>query len=96
MNKMKALADLLHENYAQFGYQIPTKLFGNYCAAWMAGLFLADVRLLLPIWGLDWEVQNQKSRDVLGIEYPDLDQCILAMTESLIEHEVIPDKRNAE
>ena len=31
----KDLADLLHANYAQFGYKPPTKELSSYCTAWM-------------------------------------------------------------
>ena len=90
----KDLADLLHANYAQFGYKPPTKELSSYCTAWMLAQFLTDIKHLLPVWGLDWEVQNKKSQDILGIVYPDLNEVILEMTESCIEHGVVPNLKD--
>lgn len=48
---------------------------------------------MLPTWGVEWSMDNTRSKEVLGIEYPDMKQEILDMVENLIELGVIENKK---
>lgn len=93
---MKHIADTLAAAYGQYGYKPPKKELSSYCAAWMLSSMENEIKLMLPLWGLEWEITGNKSREVMGLEYPDMDKVMVDFAASLIDYGVIPEKRNGE
>ena len=60
------MAAILSKNYGQFGYPIPTSQ-AWYCIIWLVSFCRADAAKLLKYWGVDQKINNDRSREVLGI-----------------------------
>lgn len=60
----------------------------------MISLFDPMVKFMLPFVGVEFTVNNQKSRDVLGIKYDSkFDEIFVQMGYQLIEVGAVKDKR---
>ena len=59
----------------------------------MAGLFIAEVKLILPVWGKDFKLINERSKTVLGVEYRSAAESTIAMANSIIDSGLLEDKR---
>ena len=74
------------------GYPVVTKEL-PYCVTRFVGLFVADVAFVLPMWGKNYEFNNDASTSVLGIEYRPANDSIFEMINSMIDAGWIEDKR---
>ena len=64
-------------------YKVPSKEI-SYCPIKFASFFSSQVKTLIPMWRRHLAVNNQLSRDILGIEYRDYRETLRATVESLI------------
>jgi nucleoside-diphosphate-sugar epimerase len=88
---LKDLAIILQNHY---GRQYPIKTGDlRYCTLKLAGCFDPAAKFLVPIWGKEMVIINDKSKRILGIEYHDLHDTLLAASESMIDAGYIKDKR---
>jgi len=59
----------------------------------IAALVDNEAAVALKLWGIDFDkLNNQKSKDILGIDYLDIEQAVRDMGRSLIETGVVPKK----
>ena len=87
----KELGEWLHEGYgADYNVahtELPKFLF------WFIALFRSDVATIYKKWGMNIQIENSSTKQVLGIEFKDIKTSTLEMAESLINSGYIPDKR---
>lgn len=88
----KEIADSLEE-FKQWGYKPPKRELSSYVAAWCLSKISNDIKLMLPIWGVEIGCENKKSIEILGIEYTDEKELLVAMGHSLIDQGIVPNKR---
>ena len=65
----------------------------KYCTIKIASIFDSSVKLILPMWNKTLLLENLRSRRVLGIEYKNPNETVVAMAESMIDSGLIKDKR---
>ena len=85
------IAQALKDQYGAF-YKIKAKEI-SYCPMKFASFFSATVKEMLPNWGKPILMDNSSSQKILGIQYRDTKESIIALAECMIENGVIPDKR---
>lgn len=61
----------------------------GYCPVKVASWFDDSVKALLPFWGRSLQLNNTQSRTVLGIQYHNGKEAILAMADSMVKAGVI-------
>ncbi|CDW91338.1 nad dependent epimerase dehydratase [Stylonychia lemnae] len=78
---------------SEFGksYKIKDKEL-SYCTIKIAALFDKSVKLIVPMWGKTLNLENQKSRDILGIDYIYPQKSVIDMAHSMIESGLIKNK----
>ncbi|TNV77275.1 hypothetical protein FGO68_gene7656 [Halteria grandinella] len=86
----KEIADILNEAFPEF--QIKTNELG-YCPVKVISWFDKKAARIITRWGLRNVYNNQKSKDILGIQYHSPEENVIAMARSLIENGVVEDKR---
>jgi nucleoside-diphosphate-sugar epimerase len=87
----KDIAIILQNHY---GSQYPIKTSElKYCTLKLASWFDESAKVILPLWGQEFNVLNDKSKRILGIEYHKMDDTLVSMAESMIEAGLIKDKR---
>lgn len=60
----------------------------------MVSYFDSQVKHVLPMIGNEFQLSNERSKKMLGMEYRlDLKQSLIDMGYSLIEKGIVPDKR---
>ena len=74
------------------GYPVVTKEL-PYCVTRFAALFISDVAFILPMWGKNFEFNNDKSKSVLSTEYRPANDSVFDMIHSMIDAGWIEDKR---
>lgn len=84
------MATILKENFPD--YKISNKEIG-FCPIKLASYFDRQVKLLVPMWRRVIKVDNTLSRTILGIEYRDHVETLVAMAETLIATGQVRDKR---
>lgn len=87
----KEIAEILKAEYGQW-YKFKTGEL-KYCTLKIACIFDKQARLIAPMWGKSLILENQRSREVLGLDYKQSNNTIVAMAESMIESGLIKDKR---
>ena len=88
----KDMADALREKYGK-DYKVSSKAPPKFLLS-IASWFDNTIKLTMDRWGITYKIDNEPSKQVLGIQYTDCRQSILEMAESLIELGYIPDKRS--
>ncbi|CDW76422.1 nad dependent epimerase dehydratase [Stylonychia lemnae] len=63
-----------------------------YCTVKIAALFDKSVQMLIPMWGRKLNLDNKKSKEVLGIEYIYPQKSIIDMAQSMIDAGIIKNK----
>ena len=76
----------------QQGYPVVTKEL-PYCVTRFVGLFISDVAFVLPMWGKNFDFNNDASKSVLGTEYRPANASVFDMIHSMIDAGWIEDKR---
>lgn len=89
----KSIADILKDEYGQW-YKFKTKEL-KYCTVKLASIFDGSIKMILPMWRKKILLENEKSRQILGIVYRSTKDTILEMAQALIIHGQVPDKKAA-
>jgi len=87
----REIAEKLH---AEFGrdYWIATMEL-KYCLVKMVSLFDPSIRVILPIWDRELHLNNQRSKELLGIDYRPSQETLRDFGNYLIDNGYLPDKR---
>ena len=88
---IEEVAKILKKEFANKGYKIPTRKVGK-CPLKFAALFDSEVRLVLDYVGKFYRIDNSKSVEVLGMKYIGIEESLIEMAYSLIEHGIVPKK----
>lgn len=84
---MMDVCNILREKYGD-QYKIPSRIVPKFIVSFI-GLFSAQVRQGLTIWGKDITIDNSPAREILGIDFMCDKQSLDDMTEALIATEYI-------
>ncbi len=88
---LKDLATILKNNY---GRQYPIKNGDmKLCTLKIAACFDSSAKFVIPIWGKEKYLLNDKSKKILGMQYQDIVDTLISTSESMIEAGYIKDKR---
>ncbi len=79
------LAEILHKNFSQRGYRIPTKVLPDILIRFMA-LFNPKVKAVASLLNWNYHLSTDRARSVFGWQPRPYQQTIVEMAESLIEH----------
>jgi len=82
------LADILHKNFSQRGYRIPTRVLPDILVRFIA---LSNPKVKAVAYGLNWNfrLSTDRARSVFGWQPRPYQQTIVEMAESLIEHGLV-------
>ena len=80
----KDMADILHKQYAGLGYRIPRLVFPGFLVRTLA-LFDKKIALVAPSLNWDYDLSNEKAKQILGWQPRSMEETVLSMAESLIE-----------
>jgi len=86
------IMDCLAKEFGRYGYRFPKVKAGKIFAR-LAAIFNPMFKLLISAIGSQYEISNKKSIDELGINYRPVNKSLLEMVYSMMEKNVIPDKR---
>ncbi|CDW88524.1 nad-dependent epimerase dehydratase [Stylonychia lemnae] len=67
------------------GFKINTSDI-KYCTMKIASWFDASAKTLIGYWGVDYQLDNSKSKSILGLEYTPATEAIVEMAESFIKN----------
>lgn len=84
------IAIVLNKEFGPHGYNIPTREMACYGQLYLLSKFKTEMKPVLEKWAYRFEVSNKKSREILGIEYGDLERIICDMGHYLIEQGDVP------
>ena len=79
---------------AAIGYPVVSRELNPYWIAYLMSFVNQEVALTLGVWGVDLSVDTSPSREILGLQYPDLTPQIYDMVETLINFGIVPDLMN--
>ena len=80
-------------NEAGYDYKVSQKGV-PYCLLWLISWFSSELAAALPLVGLEYNFENQKSKTILGLEYArPLKTVLLETAEALIKSGKVPEKR---
>ena len=88
--KMDELAGVLHGEYAQYGYPIPTRGL-PYFLIQIGSLFDGEAAMVKEMWGKVQTFENKETKDILGINFIPMKKGVLDMSKTLIETGYTPD-----
>lgn len=82
---------MMYDEFKQYGYNCTRK---NMCksTAWLAKIFVKDLRTYYACWNLRCHVKNDKAKRELGIDFISANESLTDMGYSLIKHGFVPDK----
>ena len=86
------IARIIHEEFQPQGYNFSV-CEAKYCLVKFASFFNDEAALMVPLWNVKLEVNNSRSKEILGINYRPPKESFNEMVYSMIETGVIPDKR---
>jgi dihydroflavonol-4-reductase len=86
------LAKPLSEEFKGTKYKIPTSEAGD-CLFKCMGLFDKRLKPLVPVYGMKFEIDDQKTRDHLKIQYRPLSESVVQMAHNLIDLKYMEDHR---
>ncbi|CDW84060.1 nad-dependent epimerase dehydratase [Stylonychia lemnae] len=84
------MASALKSEFGKFYKIKDTEL--SYCTIKIAALFDKTIKLILPYWGKTLNLKNQKSKDILGIDYIFPQKSVIDMAQSMIDSGIIQNK----
>ena len=87
-SSMLDVALILREHFASRGYKIPTRRLPNWLM-YLVAIFDETARLAVSDLGKRQDLSNKRARDVLGFAPRSLEEMVVSMAESLIEHGVV-------
>ncbi|MBT4428643.1 MAG: aldehyde reductase [Rhodospirillaceae bacterium] len=82
------IAQILNKNFAARGYKVPTRILPNFLVRLVA-LFDQPVRLILYELGRMPKVDNSRIKLVLDWQPRGIEEMVVAMADSMIEHKVV-------
>lgn len=82
---IKEIADILHEQFSERGYKIPTLQFPSFLIR-IIGLFDKKIALVTKSLDQDFELSSEKAKRILKWNPRSEKEAVLSMAESLIEH----------
>ena len=82
------LADILHKNFSQRGYRVPTRILPDVSIRFLA-LFNPKVKAVASMLNWNFRLSTDCARSVFGWQPRPYQQTIVDMTESLIEHRLV-------
>ena len=82
------IAQILNKNFAARGYKVPTRILPNFLVRLVA-LFDQPVRLILYELGRMPKVDNSRIKQVLDWQPRGIEEMVVAMADSMIEHKVV-------
>ena len=82
------LADILHKNFSQLGYRIPTRVLPDILIRFIA-LFNPKIKAIASGLNWDYRLSTDRIRSVFGWQPRPYQKTIVEMAESLIEHGLI-------
>jgi len=90
--KVSECGKLLYDEFSQYGYKCTRK---DMCkaTAWVAKIFIKDLRAFYSVWDVRCHVRNDKAKRELGIDFISAKESLKDMGYSLIDHGFVPDKR---
>jgi len=77
-------AQHLAEEFRPLGFKVPTKNM-PYWLCWTLSWFMSKLRIVQRNWGKSSTASNQKSRDVLGLEYIPASKSVVEMIHSMAQ-----------
>jgi dihydroflavonol-4-reductase len=86
------VAQVLNDHFSAQGYKLRTGEL-NYCSITIGALFIPELKLIKPMWGINQHFDNSQSREVLGLEYGDINKSLVEMVYSMFETGALQDKR---
>ena len=86
------LATVLKSEFDPQGYQIRNTPI-PYWKLYLASFFNTDAGVMITRWRLQSEIDNTRSRDVLGLKYGEINHSILDMAYNMFETGALEDKR---
>ena len=87
---MREIGEILRGQFPR--YPIPSSE-AKYCFIKFAAWFRSDAAKVAQYWGMERTFDNTRSRNVLGIEYRDMNSTIKEMVESMINHGLIAQRQ---
>ena len=88
----KEMAEILNTHFGQYGYKVKTgeiKLWMLKVASWIDD----TAKTILPQWDKDQRLHNEKSVQVLGMQYRSYKDTLIEMGENFIDVGLVKDKR---
>lgn len=92
VHKLKDLTQILADEFNSHGFNVTNKEMAK-CPMSLIALFKWDIATLMPSWNKQYQVDNKKSRDLLGIQYRDFRTTIIDSGKWLIEIGAIKKKK---
>ena len=86
--RMQDIALILDKKFADRGYKVPTRKLPNIVVRF-AALFDKTIRLVVKDLGKRTEVSNSRIKEVLAWKPRSLEEMVVTMAESMIEHGVV-------
>lgn len=90
---MKPFADILREEFGQYGYKIPKMELGKF-ALTIGSIFMKRIRFILKEVNIERRMDSSLCVKELGITYRPLKQTLADMGYSMIKLGIVPDKVN--
>ena len=86
------MGNKINEEFGPLGYPVTTKETA-YCLLKFISFFNSDMKNILPSIGKDFTLVNNRSKEILGIDYRPSKESLYEMIYKMIEDGHIPDKR---
>ena len=87
---MKDFAEILRQKYSP-NYNVKSKEL-SFCTMKTVSFFDSRVKLIMPLWNKNYNIINDRSIRILGIEYIPLEETVIEMANGMIEAGYIPNK----
>jgi len=85
------MLNILRNEFSKFGYKFTTRKIGK-CPMKMASIFDSSIKVILPVVGLLFRVDNTRSIEELGMKYRKPDESLIDMAYNMIDLGLIPNK----
>ena len=89
---MKELATILKNRYKGY-YKIADREL-PFCPVKIVSTFDKSIKKAIQYWNVNYDFDNTKSKEVLGIEYRPIEDTVVEMSEQMIKLGLIKDKIN--
>lgn len=85
------MAQVLRDEFGS-AYPIPKRLL-PYPLVWLGSWFDGKIESVRKMWGREFKVKNDRSREILGINYRPGKQTLIEFANYLIDNDYLPDNR---